>query len=56
MSASSWEAQDADDAMSGSSWTAVADLEGEIEKLEVVGLPSRTEGGSVDPKGKTATG
>ena len=28
------------------------DLEGEMEKLEVVGLLSRTEGGSVDPKGK----
>ena len=63
MSASSWVALDADDAMSESSWTALAkgkerdwwsfDLEGEMEKLEVVGLLSRTEGGSVDPKGKT---
>ena len=60
MSASSW-AQDADDAMSGSSWTALAkgkrdwwsvDLEGEMEKLEVVGLLFRTDGGSLDPEGK----
>ena len=44
--------------MSESSWTALAnwkerdwwsvDLEGDMEKLEVVGLLSRTEGGSVD--------
>ena len=54
-------AQDAD-AMSESSWTALAkgkerdwwsiDLEGEMEKLEVVGPWSGTEGGSVDPEGK----
>ena len=62
MSASSWVAQDADDAMSESSWTARAkekerdwwsvDLEGEMEKLEVVSLLSRTDGGSVDPEGE----
>ena len=62
MSASSKMAQDAEDAMSVSSWTAVAkgkergwwsiDLEGEMEKLEVVGPCSGTEGGSVDPKWK----
>ena len=62
MSASSRVAHDADDAVSESSWTALAkgkerdwwsvDLEGEIEKLEVVGHLTRTEGGSVDPKGK----
>ena len=55
LSASSRVAQDVDKAMSGSSWTALAkekerdwwsiDLEGEMEKLEVVGLLSRTEGG-----------
>ena len=60
-SASSKMAQDADEAMSESSWTALAkenerdwwsiDLEGEVEKLEVVGPWSGTEGGSVDPKG-----
>ena len=60
MSASSKMAQDADDAMSESSWTALAkgkerdwwsiDLEGDMEKLEVVGPWSGTEGGSVDPK------
>ena len=48
--------------MSESSWTALAkgkerdwcsvDLEGEMEKLEVVSNLSRTEGGSVDSKGK----
>ena len=49
--------------MSESSWTALAkgegkrlvwsiDLEVDIEKLEVVGLWSGTEGGSVDPTGK----
>ena len=52
-------AQETDDAMSESSWTALAkekerdwwsvDLEGEMEKLEVVGLLSGAEGGSVDP-------
>ena len=57
MSASFKMAQDADDAMSESSGTALAkgkerdwwsiDLEGEMEKLEVVGP---CEGGSVDPK------
>ena len=46
--------------MSESSWIALGkgkerdwwsiDLEGEIEKLEVIGLLSRTEGRSVDPK------
>ena len=55
-------AQDADGAMSESTWTSLAkrkerdwwsvDLEGEMEKLEVVGLLSGTEGGSVDPKKK----
>ena len=49
-------------AMSASSWTALAkekergwwctDLEDEMEKLEVIGQWSRTEGGSADPKGK----
>ena len=63
MSASSKMAQDADDAMSESSWAALAtgkergwwsiDLDGEIEKLEVVGLLSGTEGGSVEPKRKS---
>ena len=53
---------DTDEAMSEYSWTALAkrnerdwwsvDLEGDVEKLEVVGLLSRTEGGSVDPIGK----
>ena len=62
MSASSWVAQDADDAISESSWIFWAkgkerdwwsvDLEGDTEKLEVAGLLSRTEGGSVDPEGK----
>ena len=62
MSASSKMAQDADEAKSESSWTALAkekernwwtiDLEGEMEKLEVIGPWSGTEGGSVDPKGK----
>ena len=61
-SASSWVAQDADDAMSEPSWTALTkrkerdwwgiDLEGEMAKLEVVCPWSRTEGGSVDPKGE----
>ena len=55
-------AQETDDAVSESSWTALAkkkerywwnvDLEGEKEKLEVVGLLFMTEGGSLDPKGK----
>ena len=55
-------AQDADEAMSESSWTALAkgkerdwwsiDLEGEVEKLEVIGPCSVTEGDSMDPKGK----
>ena len=59
MSVSSKMAQDADDAMPESSRTALAkgkerdwwsiDLEGEMEKLEVVGHLPRTEGGSVDP-------
>ena len=60
MSASSKMAKEADEAMSGSSWTALAkekergwwsiDLEGDMEKLEVVGPWSGTEGGFVDPK------
>ena len=29
---------------------------GEMQKLEVVGLLSRTEGGSVDPKGRWVNG
>ena len=55
-------AQDADDAMSQLFWTSLAkgkerdwwsvDLEGDKEKLEVAGCLSRTEGRSVDPKGK----
>ena len=55
-------AQDADDAMSESSWTSLVkekergwwsvDLEGEMEKLEVIGGLSGTEGGSVDPERK----
>ena len=62
MSASSKMAQDADDAMSKSSWIALVkekdtdwwsiDPEGQMGKLEVVGLWSGTEGGFVDPKGK----
>ena len=59
VSASSRMPQDADEAMSESSWTALLkvknwlsiDLKGEVEKLEVIGPWSRTEGGSVDPKG-----
>ena len=59
-------AKDADEAMSESSWTALAkgkerywwsiDLVRDMEKLEVVGPWSGTEGGSVDPKGKMGTG
>ena len=55
-------AQDADEAMSAFSRTSSAkwkerdwwsaDLEGEVEKLEVEGVFSGTEGGSVDPEGK----
>ena len=55
-------AQDADDAMSESSWTSLAkgkerywwsvDLEGDMEKPDVEGLLSGTEGASVDPKRK----
>ena len=55
-------AQDADDAISDSFWSVVVtgkergcrsvDLEGDMEKLEVVGPWSSTEGGSVDPKWK----
>ena len=58
MSASSRTAQEVDEAMSESSWTALAkgmerdwwgiDLEGELEKLEVRGPRSVTEGDSVD--------
>ena len=53
-------AQDADVAVSASSWTSLAkwkerdwwsvDLEGDMEKLEVEGFLSGTVGGSVDPK------
>ena len=60
MSASSKMAKDAEEVMSESSWTALAkgkerdwwsnDLEGEMEKLEVTGPWSGTEGGSVGPK------
>ena len=60
--ASSMMAKDAGEAMSESAGTALAkgkgrgwwsiDLEGEMEKLEVIGPWSGTEGGSVDPKGK----
>ena len=66
MSASSRMAQDADEAMSESSWTALAtgkerdwwsiDLEGEVEKLEVTGPWSGTEGDSLDPIEEVATG
>ena len=62
MSASSKMAQDADEAMSESSWAALAkgkerdwwsiDVEGDMDKLEVAGPWSGTEGGSVDPKWK----
>ena len=54
-------AKDAPEAMSESSWTLAKgkergwwsiDLEGETEKLEVIGPWSGTEGGSVDSKGK----
>ena len=62
MSASSRMAPEVDEAMSKSSWTALAkgkerywwsiDLEGEVEKLEVRGPWSVTKGDSVDPKGE----
>ena len=62
MSASSQMGKDVDEALSESSWTAQAkgkdrgwrsiDLEGEMEKLEVSGPWSRTEGDSVNPKGE----
>ena len=62
MSASSRMAQEMDEAMSESSWTALAkekerdwcsiDLEGEVEKLEVRGPWSVTDGDSVEPKGE----
>ena len=62
MSASSKMAKEADEAMSEASWTALAkakerdwwsiDLEGDMEKLEVLGPWSGTVGGSVDPKRK----
>ena len=62
MSASSRMAQEVDEAMSESSWTALAmekgrdwwsiDLEGEVEKLEVSGPWSGTKGDSVEPKGR----
>ena len=61
-SASSRMAQEVDEATSESSWTALAkererhwwsiDLEGEVEKLEVIGPWSGTEGDSVEPKGE----
>ena len=37
--------------MKESDWWSI-DLEGDMEKLEVIGPWSGTEGGSVDPKGK----
>ena len=62
MSASSQMEKGANEAWSESSWTALAkekerdwwsiDLEGEMEKLEVIGPWSGTEGGSMDPQGK----
>ena len=55
-------AHDADEAMSASSWASPAvwkkrdwwsaDLEGQMEKLEVEGGSSTTEGGSMDPQWK----
>ena len=55
-------AQDAGDAMSELSWASLAkgkerdwwsmDLEGDVEKLEVEGPWSVTEGNSVEPKGE----
>ena len=54
--------KDMDEAMSGSSWTALArgrerdwwssEPEGEVEKPEVIGLWSATEGVSTDPEGE----
>ena len=62
MSASSRVAKEVDEAMSASSWTALAnvkerdwwsiDLEGEVEKLEVSGPWSGTTVDSVEPKGE----
>ena len=62
MSASLKMAQETDEAMSELSWTALAkkkesdwwsiDLEDDMEKLEVVGPWSGTEGGSAHPKMK----
>ena len=62
MSASSRMAQEVDEAMSGSSWVALAkvkerdwwsiDLEGDVEKLEVSGPWSGTKGDSVELKGE----
>ena len=59
MSASSKMAKDADEAMSAAlakgkerDWWSI-DLEGEMEKLEVIGPWSGTKGDSVEPKGKT---
>ena len=62
MSASSKMAPEVDEAMSESSWTALAnwkernwwsiDLEGEVQKVEVSGPWSGTKGGSVEPKGE----
>ena len=62
MSVSSQIGKDAEEAWSESSCIALAngkergwwsiDLEGEMEKLEVIGPWSGTEGGSVDPEGE----
>ena len=62
MSASSRMAQEVDEAMSESSWTALAkwkerdwwsiDLEGEVQKVEVICPWSGTKGDSVEPKGE----
>ena len=61
MFAASKMAKDADEAMSESSWAALAkgkerdwwsiDLQGEVEKLEVSGPWSWTKGDSVEPEG-----
>ena len=66
MSASSKMAKGADEAISDSSWTALAkgkelgwwsiDLEGEMEKLEVMGPWSGMKADPWIPKGRWATG
>ena len=66
MSASLKMAQETDEAMSELSWTALSkkkesdwwsiDLEHDMEKLEVVGPWSGTEGGSANPKGRWVAG